>query len=62
MLTVYYKPSYSLYHEITPDAQLCGLTIFVDDDMPDEYYQIGYKQQFTDYFEWKKKQGKHEGE
>ena len=41
--------------KITDDAYICGLMVFVDDSMPDEYYQVGYMKQFIDYFSKQKK-------
>ena len=32
-----------------------GLVVFVDDDMPDDYYQVGYKKMFIDHFIAKEK-------
>ena len=46
---------YSEDGEITDDAQLCGLMLFVDDTMPDEYFEVGYMKQFIDYFAKRKK-------
>ena len=37
------------------DAQICGLAVFIDDSMPNEYYHIGYKDQFIKYFATRKK-------
>ena len=36
-------------------ARLYGLSIFVDDDMPDEYYQVGYAHEFADLLAFRKR-------
>ena len=46
---------FAKHKDITPDAQICGLKLFVDDDMPDNYYQVGYADSFIEYFERKAK-------
>ena len=39
-----------------PGDCVCGLRIFVDDEMPDDYYQVGYASQFRELFKgrWKR--------
>ena len=47
------------YQSIDPTdvfrARLYGLAVFVDDDMPDEYYQVGYAHEFADLLAFHKR-------